>query len=126
MGRIPRRLVVVLTLVVATAILAGCGGGGSSDPEDAIEAAAKHRDQLEGEFMLAEVELDKAYLAEDERTAKSKPRRAARLIDELIHSAEKIERRCRAGTGLESCTEMDAIEAVVGEIKEEARTGPGG
>jgi hypothetical protein len=119
---------IALALIVLSALsgaaVTGCGGGGSTDPEDAIHAAAEHRDQLEGELLLAEVELEKAFLEEDEREAVKEPRRAARGIAEVLRSAHKIERECREGDGLESCTELDSIEAVVKEIEQNARVGP--
>jgi hypothetical protein len=124
MRRIARTLLLLLAAVGVAAVVTACGGGGATDPEDAIGAAAQHRDQVEGEFLLAEVELQKAYLAQDEQEAAKKPRQEARAISELLRSAHKIERECREGDGLESCTELDSIKAVVEEIDQEARVGP--
>jgi hypothetical protein len=124
MRRITPTLIVLLATFAVALVVSACGGGGSTDPEDAIGTAADHRDQLEGELLLAEVELDQAFLAQDEREATKKPRQEARAIADLLRSAQKVERRCREGDGLESCTELDAIEAVVGEIEGEARVGP--
>jgi hypothetical protein len=114
----------VLLAVAGSIALVACGGGGSTDPEAALQGLSEHRDQLEGELMLAEVELDQGYLATAEATAKSRPRRAARAIDGILREVQKIEHRCHEGDGLESCTELDAIEGVVKEIEQEARVGP--
>jgi hypothetical protein len=117
-------LLLALAAVAGSVALVACGGGGSTDPEAALSGLAEHRDQLEGELMLAEVELDQGYLAADEASAKSRPRRAARGIDEILREVKQIEHKCHEGDGLESCTEIDAIEAVVKEIEQEARVGP--
>ncbi len=123
MRRIALALIVLSALSGAAVVATGCGHG-STAPEDAIEKADKHVEQLEGELMLAEVEVEKTLLEEDERTAVKEPRRAARGIAEVLRSAHKIERECREGDGLESCTELDSIEAVVKEIEQNARVGP--
>jgi hypothetical protein len=124
MRRIATYLLVALLAVAVSTALVACGGGGSTDPEAALHGLSEHRDQLEGELMLAEVELDQGYLATAEASAKSKPRRAARAIDGILREVKKIEHKCHEGNGLESCTELDPIEAVVKEIEQEARVGP--
>jgi hypothetical protein len=121
--RIALALIVLSALSGAAFVATGCGHG-STAPEAAIEKADKHVEQLEGELMLAEVEVEKAFLEEDEREAVKEPRRAARGISGILRSAHKIERECREGDGLESCTELDSIEAVVREIEQNARVGP--
>jgi hypothetical protein len=122
--RITTYLLVAVLAAAGSFAIAACGGGGSTDPEDALRGLGEHRDQLEGELMLAEVELDQGFLAADEATAKSRPRRAARGIAGILRDAQKIEHKCHEGNGLESCTEIDAIEGVVKEIEQEARVGP--
>jgi hypothetical protein len=124
MRRIAISLALLIAALAAAASIAACGGGESTDPEDAIAAAGKHRDQLEGELMLAEVELEKAFLAEDEKEAVDKPRQAASGISRVLRAAQRIEHECREGNGLESCTEIDSIEEVVAEIEADARVGP--
>lgn len=119
-----RRIALPLVLVFAAALVAGCGGGGSSDPEEAMATASRKVDEAEGALLLAEVELDQAYLAEDERTARAHPRQGARAIAEDLRRAKETERTCHEGDGLESCTEIEAIESVVEEIEAEARIGP--
>jgi hypothetical protein len=118
-------LLVALLAAAGSVAVVACGGGdGSSDPEAALSGLSEHRDQLEGELMLAEVELDQGYLAVAEESAKSRPRQAARGIDRILREVKKIEHKCHEGNGLESCTEIDAIEGVVKEIEQEARVGP--
>jgi hypothetical protein len=125
MRRIATFLLVASFALAGSIALVSCGGGsGSTDAEGALSGLAEHRDQLEGELMLAEVELDQGYLALAEESAKSKPRQAARGIDRILREVKKIEHQCHEGDGLESCTEMDAIEGVVKEIEQEAKVGP--
>jgi hypothetical protein len=120
-------LAALLAALLAAAVMvaaSGCGGGGSSNPEDAISAAAKHRDQLEGELLLAEVEVDQAFLREDEEEAVDEPRKAARAISRILTEVHKVEHECHEGNGLESCTAIEPIEELVKEIEGEARVGP--
>jgi hypothetical protein len=123
MGRNVRFILVALLAAAVMSVVAGCGGGGSSDPEDAISAAAKHRDQLEGELLLAEVEVDQAFLREDEDEAVDEPRKAARAISRILREVHKVEHECHEGNGLESCTALEPIEELVKEIEGEARFG---
>jgi hypothetical protein len=108
-----RRGAAILVAMVFLA-LTGCGGGGSTDPGDAVEAAFVHRDKKQGEFLLAEVEVDQAYLAEDLVNGSSRKR-----IREDVRDAQHTEHQCWEGDGLESCTEIEPIEAVVKEMHEE-------
>jgi len=88
MRRIALVPIVLLALAGAALAVTGCGGGGgSTDPEEAIHAAAEHRDHLEGELLLAEVELDQAFLRQDEKEAVDEPRKAARAISRDLGAA---------------------------------------
>jgi hypothetical protein len=109
------RIGAVILAVMAVAMIVGCGGGGSTDPGDAVEAASIQRDKAEGTWLLAEVEVDQAYLAED-----LADRAAPKRIREDLSDARHLEHRCVEGDGLESCTEREPIEAVVKELTEEA------
>ena len=124
MRRIALVPIVLLALAGAALAVTGCGGGGSTDPEEAIHAAAEHRDHLEGELLLAEVELDQAFLRQDEKEAVDEPRKAARAISRALREVHKIEHECYEGDGLESCTAIEPIEELVKEIEQEARFGP--
>lgn len=124
MGRNFRWLLVAVLAATVLAAVSGCGGGGSGEPGDALEAAGEHRDQLEGELLLAEVEVDQAFLRQDEEEAVDEPRKAARGISRVLREVHKIEHECHEGDGLESCTAIEPIEELVKEIEGEARFGP--
>jgi hypothetical protein len=109
-----RRGAAILVAMVVFLALTGCGSGGSADPGDAVEAAFVHRDKKQGEYLLAEVEVDQAYLAEDLVNGSGRKR-----IREDIRDAQHTEHQCWEGNGLESCTEIEPIEAVVKEMHEE-------
>jgi hypothetical protein len=123
MGRNLRCLIAAL-LAATIVVVAGCGGGGSTESGDAIEATVQHRDQVEGELLLAEVEVDQAFLRQDEEEAVDEPRKGARAISRVLREVHKIEHECQEGDGLESCTEIEPIRELVKEIEKEARFGP--
>jgi hypothetical protein len=104
--------------VVAMAMLAGCGGGGS-DPGAVVEAASIHQEKVEGEYLLAKVELDQAVLEQDQAAESGKPNYAEKATRDVMRAARHIEHECHEGDGLESCTEIEPIEAIVKEMTEE-------
>jgi hypothetical protein len=124
MGRNLRCLLVALLAATVVIAVPGCGGGGSTGSGDAIEATVQHRDQVEGELLLAEVEVDQAFLRQEEEESVDEPRKAARAISRVLREVHKIEHECHEGDGLESCTAIEPIEELVKKIEREARFGP--
>jgi hypothetical protein len=104
---------------MAVGMLAGCGGG-SAKYGEAAEAAEIHEEKVEGELLLAKVEVDQADMAEARADIAKDPSHPDREVQgDAREDAEKVEHRCYEGDGLEQCSEVSAIEAVVKEMNEE-------
>jgi hypothetical protein len=106
----------MILAVVAVAILGGCGGGGNSDPGDAVESASKHLDQVEGEFLLAQAELDRQFFRQAEAKVAANPEGADRGEQRSLLEARRALNKCIEGDGLESCTEVESIREIVTEL----------
>jgi hypothetical protein len=124
MGRNLSCLLAALLAATVVIVVPGCGGGGSTESGGGVEAASEHREQVQGELLLAEVEVDQAFLRQDEEESVDEPRKAARAISRVLREVDKIEHECWEGNGLESCTAIEPIKERVKEIEEEARFGP--
>jgi hypothetical protein len=102
-----------ILVVLAVTILAGCGEGGSTDP---VESADKHLEQVEGEYLLAKVELDRAWYRQAEMGQKEKPAKTYEDEFEDLADARRVLKRCIEGDGLESCSEVEPIRGIVTEL----------
>lgn len=113
----------VILAVVAAVLLGGCGGSGSAAPEEEIAAAVQHEDDLRGELLLAEVEVARARVREAPAEFRGNLAKTARASREGLREARQVEASCYEGNGLEACGTLDAIEEIVEELDQAAKSG---
>jgi hypothetical protein len=106
------RIGAAILAVSSVAILSGCGGGNS----EVVESAYERRDQAYGEYLLAEVEVDRVRLGQSE--AKGSGRNVGR---EWLRRARHDSHLCLEGNAFESCPQREQIEAIVKEMAEALR-----
>lgn len=115
----------IAAVLGALFLLVGCGGPGEN-VEEADVTAGIHAEEVEAEWMLAEVEADQAGLKAGRADIAKEPDGVSRADheDERIDRrdlvrARRISRRCNEGDGLEQCPRYEGIDAVVKEMGEE-------
>jgi hypothetical protein len=102
----------VFLAVMAAVIVAGCGGG---DP-DPIESADIHLEKTQGEYMLAKVELDRAWYRHAETLQGEDPEKVDQREQHEALEARRVLKECIEGNGLESCTSVEPIREIVAEL----------
>jgi hypothetical protein len=110
-----RRGTTVVALLLA---IGGCGGG--HEQEEEIAHAYQREEKAKGDLLLAEVEYDQAQFREAPEEISGNRSKIANARREDVRDAHRLRRDCHEGDGLESCVSMEAIEAVVDELDQEA------
>jgi hypothetical protein len=116
-----RRGIAMVALLIAAATIGGCGGGGVHEPEEEIAHAYQRVESAEGDLLLAEVEYDQAQFREALEEFSGNLSKIGKVRREDVKDAHHLQRECHEGDGLESCDSIEAIEAAVDELDQEAR-----
>ncbi len=118
-----RRGITVVALLLAMATIGGCGGGGGHKPEEEIARAYQREESAKGDLLLAEVKYDRAQFREAPEEFSASRTKIAKVRRGDVEDAHHVQRRCHEGDGLESCVSIEAIEAIVDELDQEAHNG---
>ena|SRR5882762_3924994 len=110
-------------LAVVAVVLGGCGGSGSVEPEEEIAAAVQREEDLRGELLLAEAEVARARVREAPVEFRGNLAKTARAKRGSLREARHVESECHEGNGLEACGTLDAIEEIVEELDQAAKSG---
>src|ERR1700753_2653084 len=115
-----RRGITVVALLLAMETIGGCGGGGGHEPEEEIARAYQGEESATGDLLLAEVEYDQAQFREAPEEFSGNRAKIVKVRREDVADAHHVQRECHEGDGLESCVSIEAIEAAVDELDQEA------
>jgi hypothetical protein len=118
-----RRGITAVAILLAMAAIGGCGGGGGHEPEEEIAQAYQREESAKGGLLLAEVEYDQAQFREAPGEFSGNRSKIAKVRREDVTDAHRLRKECHEGDGLESCVSIEAIEAAVDELDQEAHEG---